>query len=245
MVNREVEEGTNAKNQNRNSEKLLSQSMIFWGSLSLGIFEIVLVFLSLLPGALLITKAIQLQSVFLLCGAVGLAYYIFQFVIIIGCGLALRLIPKPVPGLLTNSKDEFMNFVIIGISFYLMRSPAYKLALTTPFPGALFFWLAGGRCEGMLGANVSISEPHLISIGKGSTIGVNSFLTGHIKNGYGQSIVEPIKIGENVLIGEGTSIHPGVVIGNHAIVAEKSLVKPGTVIGSHEVWGGVPAKKLK
>lgn len=52
-----------------------------------------------------------------------------------------------------------------------------------------------------------------------------------------------IDIGENVWIGASTVILPGVTIGDNAVIAAGSVVT-GNVPGD-EIWGGVPARKLK
>lgn len=52
-----------------------------------------------------------------------------------------------------------------------------------------------------------------------------------------------IIIGDNCFIGARTTILPGVKIGNNCIVGAGSLVAKD--IPSNEVWGGVPAKKIK
>ena len=225
----------------------MTPEMIALAAFVLSIFEIITVVISLLPGAWLILKALDSSTTLLLAINLALAYYSYQFATLIVCALAIRLTPNPHSGELSTKRDLFLNFVKIGISLYLVRSSAYKLAFTTPFPGAFYFWLAGGKCEGMLGVNLLISEPNLISIGKGTTIGMNSSIVCHIqylenKTGKRVSFVKPVVIGKNVLIGDGTSIHPGVKISDNAVVGEKSLVKPNTVIPSNEFWAGVPAE---
>ncbi|WP_335965912.1 acyltransferase [Galbibacter sp. PAP.153] len=52
-----------------------------------------------------------------------------------------------------------------------------------------------------------------------------------------------IKIGNNVYIGARVTILKGVIIGNNVIIATGSVVNKN--IPSNQVWGGVPAKKLK
>lgn len=52
-----------------------------------------------------------------------------------------------------------------------------------------------------------------------------------------------IDIGENVWIGSNSVILPGVHIGDNAVVAAGSVVTRSVPAG--EIWGGVPARKLK
>lgn len=52
-----------------------------------------------------------------------------------------------------------------------------------------------------------------------------------------------IDIGKNVWVGAGCVILPGTVIGDDAVIAAGSVVR-GTVPAG-EMWGGVPARKIK
>ena len=53
----------------------------------------------------------------------------------------------------------------------------------------------------------------------------------------------PIIIGNNVWVGCHVVILPGVTIGDGAIIAAGAIVTSD--VGTNEVWGGVPAKKIK
>ena len=53
----------------------------------------------------------------------------------------------------------------------------------------------------------------------------------------------PIKIGDNVWIGANVTILKGISIGNGSIIAAGAVVN--TNIPSCEIWGGVPARKIK
>jgi acetyltransferase-like isoleucine patch superfamily enzyme len=52
-----------------------------------------------------------------------------------------------------------------------------------------------------------------------------------------------IEIGNNVWIGAGCVILPGTVIGDDAVIAAGSVVRGN--VPSGELWGGVPARKIK
>lgn len=52
-----------------------------------------------------------------------------------------------------------------------------------------------------------------------------------------------IDIGNNVWVGAGSTLLPGCVIGDNSVIAAGSVVR-GTV-PSGQIWGGVPARKIK
>jgi acetyltransferase-like isoleucine patch superfamily enzyme len=53
----------------------------------------------------------------------------------------------------------------------------------------------------------------------------------------------PIEIGEDVWIGANAVVLKGVTIGRGAIIAAGSVLTRS--VGAHEIWGGVPARKLR
>ena len=56
-------------------------------------------------------------------------------------------------------------------------------------------------------------------------------------------ISNDIVIGNDVWVGANTTILKGVSIGKCSIIASHSLVNKS--VGDYELWGGIPAKKLK
>lgn len=59
------------------------------------------------------------------------------------------------------------------------------------------------------------------------------------------AIVHGCKIQDNVLIGMGSIVMDDCLVESNSIVGAGSLVTQGTIIKSGEVWGGIPAKKIK
>jgi acetyltransferase-like isoleucine patch superfamily enzyme len=84
--------------------------------------------------------------------------------------------------------------------------------------------------------------PEAIEIGDYSIIGWKAKLTTHEYTQDSQRYGK-IKIGKNVLIGAFSTIRGGVKIGDNSIVSFCSFVNKN--IPSNEMWGGVPAKKIK
>ena len=52
-----------------------------------------------------------------------------------------------------------------------------------------------------------------------------------------------VSIGANVWVGAGSVLLPGTTIGDNAVIAAGSVVRGD--VPSNEMWGGVPARKLK
>ena len=99
-----------------------------------------------------------------------------------------------------------------------------------------------------LNHNCSITCAKKIEIGSGCNIANNVVIIDHDHNFGEQGVVEgldssAVKIGNNVWIGANVVILKGVTIGNGSIVAAGSVVRNN--IPPYELWGGVPAKKIK
>jgi len=69
-------------------------------------------------------------------------------------------------------------------------------------------------------------------------------INGHLFE-QGELIFSPVHIGDNALIGTGVMIQPGVQIGAGAVIASQAVVPKYKVIPAGEVWGGIPARKIK
>ena len=75
-------------------------------------------------------------------------------------------------------------------------------------------------------------QKHPLNIGNNVSIGHNA-------------IVHGCTIKDNVLIGMGAIVMDDCLVEENSIVGAGSVVTQGTHIKSGEVWGGVPAKKIK
>lgn len=96
--------------------------------------------------------------------------------------------------------------------------------------------------------NCSITCAEEITIGDACNIANNVVIVDH-DHRLGKYGVEdglestPVHIGKNVWIGANAVILRGVSIGDGAIVAAGAVVNHD--IPAHEIWGGIPAKKIK
>ena len=99
-----------------------------------------------------------------------------------------------------------------------------------------------------MGANTysagTLLDPPLTEFGANCIIGHDAVLFCHAIEGR-HFALSRIRVGDNVTIGATAVIMSGVSIGDGAIVSAGSVVLKDTRIGPNEVWGGVPAKRLK
>jgi len=89
-----------------------------------------------------------------------------------------------------------------------------------------------------------VGDSNLIEIGDDTVIGGDVTLVAHAAE-HGRLVTARVMIGNRVTVGLMSVIFPGVTIGDGAVVAANAVVTKGTAIGAGEVWGGVPAHRIK
>jgi hypothetical protein len=89
-----------------------------------------------------------------------------------------------------------------------------------------------------------LSDPQLITISDEVILGHGSVIAAHILTS-GWLVLEPVVIGPRVTIGVNSVVQAGSTIGADSIVLSGSVVKPNTHIPEREMWGGIPAQKIK
>jgi len=93
-----------------------------------------------------------------------------------------------------------------------------------------------------------------IAIGRGSNVQDGTVI--HVSDTQPTTVGDWVTIGHMVhlhacvledecLIGSGAVVLDGARVERHAQVAAGAVVSPGKVVRSGELWGGVPAKKLR
>ncbi|MGY6276122.1 acyltransferase [Methylomonas sp. MgM2] len=143
----------------------------------------------------------------------------------------------------TGSKQEFVYHIYLLfflVLFYpIMRSGAI------PLPIMRMIYLALGA---KLGANTYSSgiilDPQFVEVGSNSLIGQYALIVPHALENERLAHYR-IRLGNNVTIGAHAVVLGGCVIEDNALVATGAVVKKGTHIAAGEVWGGVPAKRIR
>ncbi len=150
--------------------------------------------------------------------------------------LTLGPIPK-------GSPEEFTYHVYL--LFYLVLFQSLTRSRFIPVPLMRLVYLALGA---RLGENTysagTILDPPLTQVGDNVIIGHDAVLFAHAVERDELSL-SPIRIGHGATIGAKAVIQPGVIIGDRAVVAVNAVVMKNTVIPPGEVWGGIPARRLR
>jgi acetyltransferase-like isoleucine patch superfamily enzyme len=166
--------------------------------------------------------------------------YLFAFAVY---RIFLRFFPLQDGDLAEGSRAEFAAQV--NILFYLMLFNSLIRTHFIPVPLMRLIYLALGT---KLGKNTysagTLLDPPLIEFGDNCIIGHDAVLFSHAIEGR-HFALSRIVAGDNVTIGATAVVMSGVRIGDGAIVSAGSVVLKDTEIGPNEVWGGMPAKRLK
>lgn len=114
----------------------------------------------------------------------------------------------------------------------------------TVFTEPLLMQLLGAR----IGANVAIAgvirDHPLITLDAFATIGQNSVITAHAIT-HDRIVLKPVRIGRNSVVGINCVVMPGVTLEENAVLAPGAVALMDTYIPANELWGGVPARRLK
>lgn len=213
-------------------------------------FSQILMFM-LLSGAALLLGAL---TTWLLLGSLPLGDFrgvvlVIAGIILVYCyallfyRLFLRLMPFGAGEIEAGSREEFSYHVYL--LFYLLLFYPVMRSGAVPVPlMRLVYQALGAR----LGANTYSSgiilDPPFIEIGDNTLVGQYALIVPHVIENE-KLAHYPVRIGNNVTIGAHSVVLAGVTIGDGALVATGAVVRKGTEIGPGEVWGGVPAKRVR
>ncbi len=155
--------------------------------------------------------------------------------------LMLRLSPLR-PGDYSMDHPHFTYWKVFTVVYELGRFALAPFTIVFAKPAIIaLFGARVGRNTAFAG---HVNEPPLISIGDDAILGQDCVVTAHVITS-GHIILREIKIAKGATVGINAVIMPGVEIGDGAVVASCSVVAMGTRIPAGELWGGVPARKIK
>ena len=229
----------------KDNQKSVS-SIYAWGFPINLTLELLIQFISLLLPVTLVLKSLESTSVLRVTLSILAAIYIYPLTILFLGSIITRILPKPPLGYLKTSEHKFKYQTLIALNTFIRRTPARWL-LNIPFPGILFQQICGARIasSSLITFSDTLPDPYLISIGKNSLLGWGCLVLGHYAPNPSTLFLGRVEIGDNVIIGAEAMVWPNVKIGDGSIIQNKSVVMPGTIIPAEEIWGGVPAQKIK
>lgn len=167
---------------------------------------------------------------------------VFAYAILLN-RLFLRVFPLRPGYLAPGSREEFAYHVYL--LFYLVLFQPLTRSLFVPVPLMRVIYIALGARLGVNSYSAgTLLDPPLTRIGDNCIIGHDAVLFAHAVEGQDLSLA-PIEIGNNVTVGAKAVIQPGVLIGDDAIIAVNAVVTKGTRVAAGELWGGIPARRLR
>ena len=230
-----------------NQEKKESVSKVYALGFPINLsLELLINFLSFLLPAIIIVQSLKTENIVLFSIGLLLSLYIYQLMILLIGAVFTRLLPKPKLGYLDSPEDYLKFQILAALNKFIRRTPARWIILF-PFPAYLFYRIAGAKIDvsAFQSSSDSIPDLYMVTIGKNTLLGWNCSIFGHFSPNSATTFLGKVEIGDDVLIGENATVWPNVKIGNGAIVQNKSVVRPGTIIPPNEIWGGIPARKIK
>jgi len=169
-----------------------------------------------------------------------LLVYLYAFLVYRCFLLALPLHEGEVP---EHSRHELAANV--NILFYLLLFNSLIRTHFIPVPVQRLIYLALGA---RLGANTysagALLDPPLTHIGSNTIIGHDAVVFAHVIEGAKLEL-KSVHIGNTVTIGAKAVVMAGVHIGDNAIVSTGAVVTKDTQIAAGEIWGGIPARRIK
>lgn len=157
--------------------------------------------------------------------------------------LAIVRKASPYPcGTFSTASRQFVYWKFNAVIVDLAMKAASPL--NTVFTQALLHSGFGARVGPQVAIAGVLRDHPLLDIAEGATIGQNAVITAHAITGA-KIELKPVKIGRRAVVGIGSIVMPGVEIGDDGVLAPGAVALIDTKIGANELWGGVPARRLK
>jgi len=131
-----------------------------------------------------------------------------------------------------------LNAVLVDLASKAL-SP-YRLVFTESLLHAGF----GATVRSQTAIAGVLRDHPMLEIDERATIGQNSVITAHAITGD-VIVIKPIRIGRSAVVGVNCVVMPGVELGDHAVLAPGAVAIVDTKIPANELWGGIPARKIR
>jgi non-ribosomal peptide synthetase-like protein len=177
--------------------------------------------------------------------SLGVGFFLSGICLMLVCALAHHLMGMQLrPGRHRLTSLAAFRWAAASSLYMLVKFTVGDFLMVTPL-GTLYMRVLGAK----IGKDVMINSKYLhdhglLEIGDGSLIGGDAVMSAHAAEG-GHLLLAPIKVGKKCLIGQKSVLMPGVEVGDGSVVAAGAIVLKDTKIPPNEVWGGIPAKRLK
>ena len=128
--------------------------------------------------------------------------------------------------------------------FHRLALPSLQW-MTPSFIGNTYYSMMGMKIgKGAQLNSPNINDAYMIEIGSKTVIGGAAAINGHLFEKDGIHLAK-VTIGSNCVIGSGAFISPGCIIGDRAVIASRAVLPKFTIIPEGEIWGGIPARRIR
>ena len=184
--------------------------------------------------------------ILLLFTIIGMVTAPLIFICILGLTRVLLLNNLPTGRLSMKDPKAYGWIVAMRVMMVFISSPLRGIINDHVMFRYLFYRGMGPKiyADTFLASGALLADPWTLSIGRHTVVGQEACISGHQIQDQ-ELFLGRVEVGDDVVIGARAFIWPDVKIGNGAKVAAYSVVARGTLIPPGEVWGGIPARKLK
>lgn len=128
--------------------------------------------------------------------------------------------------------------------FHRLALPSLQWMVPS-FVGNIYYSMMGMKIRNGVQINSpNINDAYMIEVGSKTVIGGGAAINGHLFEKDGIHLAKVI-IGSNCVIGSGSFIAPGCIIGDRAVIASRAVLPKFTIIPPGEIWGGIPARRIR
>lgn len=169
--------------------------------------------------------------------------FLFLYGIYSGILLQCCLLIYPLKcGIFSMEDPHFFYWKFITVIHEFGRGSL--LPFTTVFAKPPVSALFGAKMGKNIAMGGLLVDPWFITVSDNAILGLDTAIIAHAITS-GRIILKTVTINKNATIGVHAVLMPGVVVGENAIITAGSVVTMDTIVPPNEMWGGMPARKIK